>query len=123
TKDARVIAQLIKDGRFSYPNLLNGVYAELRQGIKMRDQLVKHLNIAENRILNNIQRYFPEFLDVFKGWDGKTAMFTLRAFPYPSDIQKMSPEEILAQWKTSIKGGIGIDRATKLVEASRKSVG
>ena len=34
TKDARVIAQLIKDGRYSVPNLLDGVYAELREGVK-----------------------------------------------------------------------------------------
>lgn len=34
TKDARVIAQLIKDGRYSVPNLVEGVYAELREGVK-----------------------------------------------------------------------------------------
>src|SRR5690625_4054827 len=27
TKDARVIAQLVKDGRYSVPNLLEGIYA------------------------------------------------------------------------------------------------
>ncbi|WP_461180037.1 IS110 family transposase, partial [Virgibacillus kimchii] len=36
TKDARVIAQLVKDGRYSVPNLLDGIYAELREGIKLR---------------------------------------------------------------------------------------
>ncbi|WP_415783321.1 IS110 family transposase, partial [Alkalicoccus chagannorensis] len=29
-KDAKVIAQLVKDGRYSVPNLLESVYAELR---------------------------------------------------------------------------------------------
>lgn len=29
TKDAKVIAQLIKDGRYSVPNLLEGIYAEV----------------------------------------------------------------------------------------------
>lgn len=28
TKDAKVIAQLIKDGRYSVPNLLEGIYAD-----------------------------------------------------------------------------------------------
>lgn len=37
TKDAKVIAQLIKDGRYSVPNLLDGIYAELREGVKVRD--------------------------------------------------------------------------------------
>jgi len=123
TKDARVIAQLIKDGRYSVPNLLNGIYAELREGIKLRDQLVKQLITIDNRIQNHIQRYFPEFNDVFKNWEGKTALFTLREFPFPSDIVQMTPEEVLAQWKTVIKRGVGIKRATKLVEKAKKSVG
>lgn len=123
TKDARVIAQLIKDGRYSVPNLLDGIYAELREGIKLRDQLVKHLITIDNRIQNHIQRYFPEFNDVFKDWEGKTALFTLREFPFPSDIRQMTAEEVLAQWKTVIKRGVGIKRATNLVEKAKKSVG
>lgn len=35
----------------------------------------------------------------------------------------MTPEEVLAQWKTVIKRGVGIKRATQLVEKARKSVG
>ncbi|TLS34887.1 IS110 family transposase [Pseudalkalibacillus caeni] len=123
TKDARVIAQLVKDGRYSVPNLLEGIYAELREAIKLRDQLTKQLVVIEGRIQNNIQRYFPEFNDVFKEWDGKTALCTLRAFPFPSDIRDMSPEDILAQWKTVVKSGIGINRAIKLVEKAKNSIG
>ena len=123
TKDARVIAQLIKDGRYSVPNLLDGIYAELREGIKLRDQLVKQLIVIDGRIQNHIQRYFPEFHDVFKDWEGKTARYTLREFPFPADLRDMTPEEVLEQWKTVIKRGVGIKRATQLVEKARKSVG
>ena len=83
TKDARVIAQLIKDGRYSVPNLLKGIYAELREGVKLRDQLVKHLVVVSGRIQNTIQRYFPEFFDLFADWEGKAARCTLRLFPFP----------------------------------------
>ena len=64
-----------------------------------------------------------EFKDVFKDWEGKTALFTLREFPFPSDIVQLTPEEVLARWKTVIKRGVGIKRATKLVEQAKKSVG
>lgn len=123
TKDARVIAQLVKDGRYSVPNLLEGIYAELREGVKLRDQLSKQLTVIEGRIENNIQRYFPEFEDVFKGWDGKAAIATLRLFPFPSDIKNMTPEEVLQNWKPFVKRGVGIKRATKLVEKAKKSIG
>lgn len=123
TKDARVIAQMVKDGRYSVPNLLDGIYAELREAIKLRDQLTKQLNVVESRIQNIIQRFFPEFNDVFKDWTGKTALFTLRMFPFPSDILEMTAEEVLAQWKTEIKRGVGIKRAENLVRKAQKSVG
>ncbi|MDQ0258121.1 transposase [Evansella vedderi] len=123
TKDAKVIAQLIKDGRYSVPNLLEGVYAELREGVKVRDQLTQQLVIIEGRIQNMIDRYFPEFSDVFGDWDGKAAFCTLKLFPFPSQIVEMTPEEVLQKWKPYVQRGVGIKRATKLVEAAKKSVG
>lgn len=123
TKDAKVIAQLIKDGRYSVPNLLDGIYAELREGVKLRDQLVQQLMITEGRIQNHIQRYFPEFFDVFKDWEGKAALCTLKLFPFPSQIVRMTPEEVLAKWKPFVQRGVGIKRAKVLVEKAKKSIG
>ncbi|EIJ79258.1 hypothetical protein PB1_04140 [Bacillus methanolicus PB1] len=123
TKDARVIAQLIKDGRYSVPNLLDGIYAELREGVKIRDQLTQQLAITEGRIQNLIQRYFPEFFDVFGDWEGKAALCTLKLFPFPSQIKEMTPEEVLSKWKPFVQRAVGIKRATKLVETAKKSIG
>jgi transposase len=123
TKDAKVIAQLIKDGRYSVPNLLDGIYAELREGVKIRDQLTQQLAITEGRIQNLIQRYFPEFFDVFGDWEGKAALCTLKLFPFPSQIKEMTPEEVLSKWKPFVQRGVGIKRATKLVETAKKSIG
>ncbi|MBU9720597.1 MULTISPECIES: IS110 family transposase [Bacillaceae] len=123
TKDARVIAQLIKDGRYSVPNLLEGIYAELREGVKLRDQLIKQLITIEGRIQNHIQRYFPEFFNVFGDWEGKAAQCTLKLFPFPEDISQMTPEEVLQSWKPFVQRGVGIKRATKLVETAQKSIG
>src|SRR5690554_3291410 len=123
TKDAKVISQLIKDGRYSVPNLVDGIYAELREGVKLRDQLTKQLMIIEGRIQNNIQRYFPEFFDVFGDWEGKAAFCTLRLFPFPAQIKKMTPEDVLLEWKPFVQRGVGIKRATKLVETAKKSIG
>lgn len=123
TRDAKVIAQLIKDGRYSVPNLLEGIFAELREGVKLRDQLTKQLTIIEGRIQNCIQRYFPEFFDVFRDWEGKAAICSLRLFPYPSQIKGLTPEEVLMKWKPFVKRGVGIKRATELVEKAKKSIG
>ena len=123
TKDAKVIAQLVKDGRYSVPNLLDGVYAELREGIKIRDQLIQQMMTIEGRIQNVIQRYFPEFFDVFGDWKGKAALCTLRTFPFPADIKEKTPEDIVSTWRKVVQRGVGLKRAQQLVDRAQRSIG
>ncbi|HEX6923559.1 MAG TPA: IS110 family transposase [Bacillales bacterium] len=123
TKDAGVIAKMIKDGRYSLPNLLEGVYAELREGMKIRDQLSKDHQQVCGRIDNWLDRYFPEFQTVFKNWSGKTALHTLRHFPLPSEVKAMSAEMLLSHWKEAVQRGVGIQKAEALLEAARTSIG
>lgn len=119
TKDARVIAQMVKDGRYSIPNLLEGVYAELRQGMKVRDQLSQDVQILSGRIDNWLDRYFPEFTAVFSKWSGKAALSTLEHFPLPSDIKSMTASAIVAQWREAVKGAVGLKKAEQLLAAAR----
>ncbi|PTX48310.1 transposase [Melghirimyces profundicolus] len=49
-KDAKVIAQLVKDGRYSEPNVLTGVYADLRVAMIQRDRLTENLKRIKNRM-------------------------------------------------------------------------
>lgn len=95
----------------------------LRDCVKIRDQLIEQLMITEGRIQNVIQRYFPVFFDVFGDWEGKVALSTLKLFPFPSDIVTFTLEEVLQKWKPFIQRGVGIKRATKLVETAKKSIG
>lgn len=122
-KDARVIAQLVKDGRYSEPNIPTGEYAELRTGMNLRDRLIQDYQRIQGRIHNWIDRYFPEFLEVFKDWEGKAALMTLREFPLPEEIASKGAETILLCWKQEVKRAVGIKRATKLVEAAQRSIG
>ncbi|WP_338113076.1 IS110 family transposase [Paenibacillus artemisiicola] len=47
-KDARVIAQLVKDGRYAVPSLPQSVYAELRETTKIRDHLSTDLRVVQS---------------------------------------------------------------------------
>ncbi len=66
TKDAKVIAQVIRAGRYNEPLLLEGIYAELREGIKLHDMMQEDLSSIKAQVHNALDRYFPEFLTVFK---------------------------------------------------------
>ncbi len=122
-KDAYVIARLVQGGRYSEPQVPEGIHAELRNGMNLRDRLMKDLASIKGRIQNWLDRFFPEFLDVFRNWEGKAALYSLQHFPLPSDVQTMNVEQIVQEWKQEIKRAVGVKRATQLLEAAKGSVG
>ncbi|MTK11801.1 MAG: IS110 family transposase [Clostridiaceae bacterium] len=122
-KDARVIAQLVKDGRFAEPNIPQGVYADLRAAMDLRDMLIKELNSTKVRIVRWLDMYFPEFQDVFSSWEGKAALLTLKNLSTPAKIANMNIDDILRLWKTEVKRAVGIKRAQLLVEKAKISIG
>lgn len=122
-KDAKVIAQLVKDGRYSEPVIPRGIYAELRLAMDERYEINKNLNSIKNKVKRWLDKYFPEFFKVFKKWEGKAAFMTLKYFPFPNDIRKLGEYDIVSIWKTQIKRAVGIKRAKKLVNTARNSIG
>lgn len=121
-KDARVIAQLVKDGRYSEPRIPTEIYAELRVGMNLRECLIENLKQIQGRVHNWLDRFFPEFLTVFKDWEGKAALLTLRSFPLPQEIVSCGMESIMKCWKSEVKT-VGKKRAKLLVEVAKESVG
>jgi transposase len=115
-KDAKVIAQLVKDGRYAEPNIPQGVYAELRVAIKIRDLLSVDLQAVQGQVHNWLDRYFPEFLTVFKDWEGKAALQLFRLHTLPHEIVKLSDEEILAHLKQAVQRAVGVSKVRDLKE-------
>lgn len=63
-KDPKVIAGLLKDGRFSYPYIPEGVYAELRTASNLRFRVESELTSVKNRLARWLSIYFPEYRKV-----------------------------------------------------------
>lgn len=122
-KDALVIARLIRDGRFSYPRILEGVEAELRNGATLRSKIQEDLNALQNRLIRWLDRFFPEFKLVFKNF-GKMAYAVLEMTPLPMDIKGKSPEELLFLYR-QVDGmkSPQLPKAKQLVEVAEKSIG
>ncbi|HGG8188125.1 TPA: transposase, partial [Neisseria meningitidis] len=85
-KDAKVIGKLVIDGRYTKPQLPEGVYADLRVYMNQRERLNLDLNRAKARIHNWLDRFFPEYTQVFKKWEGKASLITLEHFPLPQEV-------------------------------------
>lgn len=122
-KDAKVIARLIEQGRYSEPNLPRGVYANLREGMSLYDHLLKDLQVVQGRMHQWIDRYFPEFLTVFKNWEGKAALQILEMNLFPQELSVRSDEELLAQIRKKAKRGGGLKKVKQLKDVAHKSIG
>ncbi|MGE6486865.1 IS110 family transposase [Paenisporosarcina sp. NPDC076898] len=122
-KDALVIARLMKDGRFSYPRLLKDVEAELRIGSTLRSKLTEDLASIKNRIIRWLDRYFPEFSQVYPAF-GKMALATLEMTPLPQDIDGKSAEELVFLYR-QVKGmrAPQLPKAKLLIEVAINSIG
>jgi transposase len=100
-----------------------GIYAELRSAVRIYDHLLDCKSVVENKILQWLDKYFPEFTKVFADWDCKSAMITLREFPLPSMIVELGEIKVLETWKKEIKQGVGKKKVKQLVEAAKRTVG
>jgi transposase len=122
-KDAKVIADLIRNGKYSEPNIPTKAYADLRILMNLREKVVESLNQVKARVHNWCDRFFPEYPQVFKDWTGKASLMTLRQFPTPQEIASIGVRGVLDHWKMEIKQGAGIKRAEKLYKAATSSIG
>jgi transposase len=122
-KDPKTIAKLVIDGRYSKPYIPEGIYSDLRIAMGMRESLSKNLNILKNKVDHWLDKYFPEFNDVFVNWEGKAALISLTEFSTPEKVLSTGVQQIVATWKKEVKSGVGINRAVRLVEAAKISIG
>ncbi len=122
-RDARVIAQLVKDGRYTEPNLLDGLYEELREVTKIKRILTGDMVRTKNQITNWFDRYFPEYTKVYKQWNKKTLLWIIKKYRFPILIAKLDPEEIYLEIKKDIKKGIGRTKVKEIIDAAKTSIG
>lgn len=122
-KDPKTIAKLVIDGRYSEPYIPEGIYSDLRIAMGMRESLSKNLNMIKNRVTQWLDKYFPEFNDVFSDWEGKAALIALREFSTPEKVLSTGVQQIIIAWRKEIKRAVGVKRAVKLIEAAKTSIG
>ncbi|MBC8060699.1 MAG: IS110 family transposase [Clostridiaceae bacterium] len=123
SKDPKTIAKLVIDGRYFEPYIPEGIYSDLRIAMDIREGISKNLNKIKNKVTQWIDKYFPEFNHVFGDWEGKAALITLKEFPTPEKVLSTSVQQIVVAWRKEVKRAVGFNRATKLVEVAKISIG
>ena len=122
-KDPRVIANLVRDGRYFYTYMPTGVYAELRNVSNRRFVLTEELIRSKNRLQKWIAVYFPEYKGIYTHIDSKGGMLVLKTAPTPVEIVKLGVDGVIQIWKDAKLRGNGHKKAMLIVNAASQSIG
>ncbi|WP_141501711.1 IS110 family transposase, partial [Paenibacillus luteus] len=99
-KDALVIADMVKNGYYSVMKETSEVFLELRVLIANRETIVHRLVSVKNQIHRWVDIVFPEQRQVYKHLIGSGSLATLRLFPTPADLRKLTVRQVIDDWKT-----------------------
>lgn len=122
-KDSKTIASLVNEGRFSYPYIPTGIYAEIRNLSNLRIQTQEEITRIKNRMARWFSIYFPEIKDVYRNSDAVSGLMVIKQAPLPCDIRELGVEGVNKIWRDARLKGAGIKRATTLVTAAEHSFG
>jgi len=122
-KDALVIADMVKNGYYSFIRNTPEAFEELRVYLSNRDSVVTRLVSAKNQIHRWVDVVFPELRQVFKNIMCVGSLATLRLFPTPEELSKLQPQDVLRGWKSLMKRHSGDRKARALLSIASRSVG
>ena len=122
-KDPKTIAALVNEGRYMYPFIPEGIYAEIRNLSNLRFEAQEELTRAKNRTARWFAIYFPEYKDVYGDLKAVGGRMILRKAPLPQDIVKLGAEGINRIWRDAKLRGAGKKRAETLYAAAEHSIG
>lgn len=122
-KDPRVIAGLVREGRYYYTYMPQGIYAELRNASNRRFTLVEEQTRIKNRLYRWISVYFPEYKGIYTQINAKGGLLILKEAPMPEDIIKLGIDGIIEIWKKAKLRANGRKKAMGIYNAALKSIG
>ena len=122
-KDPKVIAGLVNEGRYLYPYIPDGIYAEIRVLSGLRGAAQSELTRIKNRFARWISIYFPNYKDVYGNVGAVSGLMILKEAPLPEDIVKLGVEGVNRIWRDAKLRGAGMKRAKTLIEAAEHSIG
>lgn len=122
-KDARIIADLVSQGKFLRCIVPRGRYADLRYLVLVRQRLIKERTGVLNIVHRVLDVLFPEFTKVFKNLQTKTSMYLLRYCYTPVLLRGHSRSQLCARVRKISRGTMRLEKIDELYRLAKTSVG
>lgn len=121
-KDARIIADLVSQGKFLRCIVPCGRYADLRYLVLVRQRLVKERTAVLNTVHRVLDVLFPEFTRVFKNLQTRTSLYLLRYYYTPALLLSHSRSQICARAHKVSRGTVRTEKIEELYRLAQTSV-
>jgi len=123
-RDAAMVAELLRTGKFTLTRLTYGRRAELRRTFILYTRLVDDRARQKNLLRAALDSLFPEFTQVFRDPLGLTARAVLLACPSPHKIREKSLEEFVSLVREAYRGRrLALGKLRALHEVAKESIG
>ncbi len=123
-RDARMIADLLRTGKFNETQLRTGPYAELQMGYAVYWRLRHDRGRQLTLLTNTARQVFPELPQVFKDLTGHTARALLCSVPAAARIRTLTCDEFIAQVRLAAQGKrLAVKRLRQLHALAATSIG
>jgi len=103
-RDGFTIADLLRTGKFTQTQLLQGIYADLRQYAAMYERIRKEIGRRKTLLQIAVGGVFPEISGVFKDVTRGTARAMLHRHAVPAAICVLTEAEFIAAVRTDYTG-------------------
>jgi len=122
-KDPKVIADIIELGHALSLVVPEGASAHLRRLIHARERRIEMRTELFNQLESLMAVVFPEFSQVMKDMMSKSVQHLLSVYGSPESIAELGCEKLTEILKRISRGKLGKERAEKLYEAAKTSIG
>lgn len=122
-KDPRVIADIMQLGHVLSMVIPEGPAAELRRLTQARERSVERRKALQNQLQQLVFVLFPEFIQVMKGLESKTALYLLRHYPTSQDIIACGLDRLSRIIRRISSGRLRANRARALYETAQHASG
>lgn len=121
-KDPRVIADVISLGHSLTAVVPEGAAAQLRRLTHARERAMERRTAMKNQLQDLVFVIFPELGDIIKP-STKTGMYLIKHYSDPESIVSIGIDTLCNIVRKISRGKLGIDRAKKLYNAAKESIG
>ncbi len=122
-KDAFIIAELIRFGRYSETTLSDSEILSLRELTRQRYYLVDCISDAKRKVIACIDKVFPEYQGVFSDIFGTTSVELLSTYTSPDVIADLDTELFSQFLKSVSHGRFGKAKAEELQSLAKNTFG